>query len=38
MRRTRQVIDAADVVVYLVDGTRGLDDADRDVLDTRAAR
>jgi tRNA modification GTPase len=29
MRRTRQVIDAAEVVVYLVDGARGLDEADR---------
>ncbi len=33
MRRTREVIDAADVVVYLVDGTRGADAADRALLD-----
>jgi tRNA modification GTPase len=28
VRRTREVIDAADAVVYLVDGTRGMDAAD----------
>jgi tRNA modification GTPase len=32
MRRTRQVIGAADVVVYLVDGTRGAAPADDEVL------
>src|SRR5208337_2269412 len=29
VRRTREVIDAADGVVYLVDGTRGIDAGDR---------
>lgn len=33
IRRTREVIDAADAVVYLVDGTRGLDAADRALID-----
>jgi tRNA modification GTPase len=33
MRKTREVITAADVVVYLVDGTRGMDAADREFID-----
>ena len=32
MRRTRAVIDAAEAVVYLVDGTRGVDEADRALI------
>jgi tRNA modification GTPase len=33
MRRTRQVIEAAEVVVYLVDGAQGMDSADRAFVD-----
>jgi tRNA modification GTPase len=33
LRRTHEVIDAADAVVYLVDGTRGIDAADRELLE-----
>lgn len=33
MRRTREVIDAAETVVYLVDGTRGVDAADGALID-----
>lgn len=32
MRRTRQVIDGADAVVYLVDGTRGMKAADQELI------
>jgi len=37
IRRSRELIDAADVVVYLVDGTRGADGRDREFLDTYAS-
>jgi tRNA modification GTPase len=36
IRRSRELVDAADVVVYLVDGTRGADDHDRAFLDAHA--
>lgn len=35
VRRTHEVIDAADAVVYLVDGTRGMDAGDREFLERR---
>lgn len=37
IRRSREVIDSADVLLYLVDGTRGADDADRSFLEEHAA-
>ncbi len=33
MRRTRQVIEAADAVIYVVDGSQGLDAQDREMID-----
>jgi tRNA modification GTPase len=33
MKRTREVIDSADAVVYLVDGTQGMGEEDRKLLD-----
>jgi tRNA modification GTPase len=32
IRRSRELIDACEVLLYLVDGTRGIDDADREFL------
>lgn len=32
IRRSREMIDGCDVLLYLVDGTRGIDDNDRDLL------
>jgi tRNA modification GTPase len=37
IRRSRELIDACDVLLYLVDGTRGADAADRAFLDAHAA-
>jgi len=36
IRRSREMIESADVVLYLVDGTRGIDDDDRDFLVSHA--
>jgi tRNA modification GTPase len=36
IRRSREMIESADVVLYLVDGTRGIDANDRDFLVTHA--
>tara|TARA_B100000614_G_scaffold107430_1_gene96660 strand:- start:42 stop:1385 length:1344 start_codon:yes stop_codon:yes gene_type:complete len=38
IRRTRTVVESADLVVYVVDGTTGLNDEDRDVLAARGER
>jgi len=38
MRRTEEVVTGADLVLYLVDGTRGLADEDRRVMDSWAGR
>jgi tRNA modification GTPase len=37
IRRSRELIDACDVLLYLIDGTRGADTADQAFLDTHAA-
>ncbi|HEY9593922.1 MAG TPA: tRNA uridine-5-carboxymethylaminomethyl(34) synthesis GTPase MnmE, partial [Spirochaetia bacterium] len=38
MRRTEDVVAGADLVIYLVDGTRGLSDEDRRVMDAWRSR